>query len=78
MILVGVNFQNVPLPEVAAVLTRLSDAGWEWQGNRKSWTAAFRKDFGATNGAATKGAARATDEIRSLMGDYFMDDRGAG
>ena len=73
MILVGVNFQNVPLPEVAAVLTRLSDAGWEWQGNRKSWTAAFRKDFGDT-----KGAARATDEIRSLMGDYFMDDRGAG
>ena len=73
MILVGVNFQNVPLPEVAAVLERLSVAGWEWQENRKSWTAAFRKDFGAA-----KGAARATDEIRGLMGDYFMDDRGAG
>jgi hypothetical protein len=72
--LVGVNFQNVPLPEVAAVLERLSDAGWEWQENRKSWTSAFRKDFGA----APKEAARATDEIRDLMGDYFTGDRGAG
>jgi hypothetical protein len=59
VILVGVNFQNVPLPEVACVLERLSDAG--------------HKNFGDT-----KGAARATDEIRGIMGDYFMDDRGAG
>ena len=71
--LVGVNFQNVPLTEVATVLDRLASAGWGWQENRKNWTAAFRKDYGAT-----KGAPRAVDEIRELMGDYFMDDRGAG
>jgi hypothetical protein len=70
---VGVNFQNVPLPEVAAVLERLSAAGWEWQGNRKNWTAAFRKDFGDA-----KGADRANHEIRALMGDYFMEGRGSG
>ena len=70
---VGVNFQNVPLPEVAAVLERLSAAGWEWQGNRKNWTAVFRKDF-----ADAKVADRATREIRELMGDYFMEGRGAG
>jgi hypothetical protein len=72
-ILVGVNFQNVPLPEVGVILERLSAAGWEWQENRKSWTAAFRKNF-----ESTKAAARATDEIRGLMGDYFMEGRGAG
>jgi hypothetical protein len=71
--LVGVNFQNVPLPEVAAVLDRLSAAGWEWQANRKNWTAAFRKDFGDA-----KSADRAIREIRELMGDYFMEGRGAG
>jgi hypothetical protein len=78
-LLVAVNFQSVPLPEVAAVLERLSAAGWEWQGNRKNWTAAFRKEFERAGGArAGKDADRATDEIRELMGDYFMDGRGAG
>jgi hypothetical protein len=72
-ILFGVNFENVPLPEVAAVLERLSAAGWEWQANRKNWTAVFRKDFGDA-----RGAERASDEIRELMGDRFMDGRGAG
>ena len=71
--LVGVNFQNVPLPEVAGVLERLAAVGWEWQENRKNWTAVFRKDFGDT-----KGADRATQEIRTVMGDYFMEGRGAG
>jgi len=71
--LVSVNFQNVPLPEVAAVLERLSAAGWEWQENRKNWTAAFRKDF-----EDAKAADRANHEIRELMGDYFMEGRGAG
>jgi hypothetical protein len=70
---VGVNFQNVPLPEVAAVLERLSAAGWEWQENRKSWTAVFQKDFGDS-----KGADRANQEIQQLMGDYFMEGRGSG
>ena len=72
---VAVNFQSVPLPEVSAVLERLSAAGWEWQENRKNWTAAFRKEFGGTG---TKSADRAIDEIRELMGAYFMEGRGAG
>ena len=71
--LVAVNFQNVPLPEMEGVLERLSDAGWGWQENRKNWTAVFRKDFDTP-----KAADLATEEIRSLMGDYFMDGRGAG
>lgn len=75
-VLVAVNFQNVPLPEVAAVLDRLSAAGWEWEDNRKNWTAAFRKGFEGAKG--TRGADRAIDEIRELMGDYFTEGRGAG
>jgi len=71
--LVAVNFQNVPLPEVAAVLERLSAAGWQWLDNRKNWTAAFRKEF-----EGAKGPERAVDEIRELMGDYFTEGRGAG
>jgi hypothetical protein len=71
-ILVAVNFQDVPLTDVAAVLERLAAAGWEWQANRKNWTAVFRKDFGTARG----GADRATNEIRELMGGYFMEDRG--
>ena len=73
--LVSANFQNVPLPEVAAVLQRLSAAGWEWHENRKNWTAAFRKEFEDAKG---KAADRANHEIRELMGDYFMEGRGAG
>jgi hypothetical protein len=72
--LVGVNFQNVPLPEVAAVLERLSAAGWQWQENRKNWTAVFRKDFVGD----AKGADRANHELHELMGDYFVAGRGAG
>ena len=75
-LLVAVNFQNVPLPQVPALLDRLSAAGWEWHENRKNWTAAFREDFEGEKG--TRGADRATDEIRELMGDYFMEGRGAG
>ena len=71
--LVAVNFQKVPLPEVAGVLERLSAAGWTWQENRKNWTAVFAKDF-----EGAKGAEHATQEIRDLMGDYFMEGRGAG
>jgi hypothetical protein len=71
--LVAVNFQNVPLPEITGVLDRLSVAGWVWQENRKNWTAVFAKDFGSS-----KGAEQATQEIRVLMGDYFMEGRGAG
>jgi hypothetical protein len=78
-LLVAVNFQNVPLPEVPAVLERLSAAGWEWQANRKNWTAAFRKEFEDAGGMrAGKATDRATDEIRELMGEYFMEGRGAG
>jgi hypothetical protein len=73
--LVSVNFQNVPLPDVPAVLERLSSAGWEWQENRKNWTAAFRKEFTDAKGKATD---RANHEIRELMGDYLMEGRGAG
>jgi hypothetical protein len=76
MLRVAVNFENVPLPEVASVLERLSAAGWEWQTNRKNWTAAFRKEFEGATGP--KGADRAIDEIRQLMGDYFTEGRGAG
>jgi hypothetical protein len=71
----AVNFQNVPLSEVAAVLERLSAAGWEWQENRQNWTAAFRKELENVKGRA---ADRAIDEIRELMGDYFTEGRGAG
>ena len=57
-------------------MERLSAAGWEWQENRKHWTAVFRKDFEDAKGA--KGADRAADEIRRVMGDYFVDGPGAG
>jgi hypothetical protein len=71
----AVNFQNVPLPEVAAVLERLSASGWEWQENRKDWTAAFRKELENAKG---KAAERAIEEIRELMGHYFTEGRETG
>jgi hypothetical protein len=72
----AVNFQNVPLPEVAVVLERLSASGWEWEENRKDWTAAFRKEL--ENAWGSRAADRAIEEIRELMGDYLTEGREPG
>ena len=61
-----VSFFKVQMPEVDALLERLSARGWEWVENRASWVMVFYKH--------SIHETDATAEIRELLGDYYADE----
>ena len=61
-----VNFENVPVPEMGQVYSKMADAGWEWIKNGPDWLAYLSKDFPDGSSISV-----ALDDIAALLGDYY-------
>jgi hypothetical protein len=59
--------EALPFLEQGPLAQKLLELGWEWSANDADWVAHFRRDF-----SDEAVAAHAEDEIRGVMGGYYV------